>query len=370
MHRELIYLAAHLYFAINNTDHTNTFCSHETSQFSLHLRRLTGMLENLLCRLTVMINNREQLTPVLEEVTTLHLLHEASCGGRRLWMCILISRTRRALVMMRGVLQNGHNNSPINNDINVVTTQRKRFSRRRGVSSPRQGSHLGYLRRRTSTAFLVALQHYLTHEYPSDPRPSSYIRGASRYTTIHGFSNASNSSPNNLDGSSNTPGYFSPPEAYNDLSLYRNPRFYNPLDYVNTSSGIPSKHNSSGLSNINNVFSSMVSPNNLDYTKTVYPSDVHLPPDTDISLHSYSDVHSALTAPDYLTLRGYFYNQFRSKTQDYSSDTPSYYSNTPLKYSNSLNPVSRNPTTYSNIPIYSSVSEYYDTPSQSINPRI
>lgn len=65
--------------------------------------RLTGMMENLLCRLTAMVGDYRLLTPSVQEVTALRLAGAASCAGRGLWMCILASRARTALVTLRRV---------------------------------------------------------------------------------------------------------------------------------------------------------------------------------------------------------------------------------------------------------------------------
>ncbi|KAK8721068.1 hypothetical protein OTU49_012948, partial [Cherax quadricarinatus] len=173
------------------------------------------------------------LAPALRDVLQLRLLREASCGGRSLWSCILISRIRAALlILQRRFLEHQHDNSPADNQLSVVSTQ-KRFSRRKGVLKPSQWSHLGLLHQRSSTAFLVALKHYLTREYSSDHSfytapDSSNIHGASGYTDVHGLSNTLGSQNKFIDSSNS---------GSLDVSSSRNFDFQKDLECFNSSGG-------------------------------------------------------------------------------------------------------------------------------------
>ncbi|KAK4289203.1 hypothetical protein Pmani_037814 [Petrolisthes manimaculis] len=129
MHREMLYLAAHLYFALNYTNPHTSSCPHETSEFIVQLSGLTGMLENLLCRLTAMVGDSSLLTPTIQEVTALRLVDAASCAGRGLWMCILVSRARSSLVTLRRVFLRP--SSAWQEGIRVVMQKRKSYHRAR-----------------------------------------------------------------------------------------------------------------------------------------------------------------------------------------------------------------------------------------------
>ncbi|XP_071550547.1 uncharacterized protein [Panulirus ornatus] len=281
MHRQFLYVASHFYFVINNTDPVHTMCNHETQDYLDRLNRLAGMLENLLCRLVMVVESEEEVASSVEEVSGLRLMQEASCGGRGLWVCILISHTKRSLLTLRNLmlLQHQHQNvsTALNNDITEVTSQSKRFLSRDGAPASRLEGHLGlrvahpdghlsstvahpgghissteprpeghlgstahspkghfwsiaslpeshlgyHLLHRTSSAALLALQHYLTLQYQSHRRrptnaldSSSNSRETSGYTIVHWFSSNPNfpgSTPvffNTRGGSASAPGLY------------------------------------------------------------------------------------------------------------------------------------------------------------------
>ncbi|XP_069183272.1 uncharacterized protein [Procambarus clarkii] len=362
MHREFIFLLAHLYFAINNTDPATTTCTHETRLFSDELRGLSGMLENIMCRLTVLVQSESQLAPAVREVTSLRLQHEASCGGRSLWTCILASRMRRALSMLRRVLlQHGrHNHSPANNS--VVSTQQKRFSQRRGPPYPRQGVPLDSLHRRPSAVSMLPLREYQPRTYSSDSQAFSLLD-----YNVQELSNAL-SSPNNLNGSSNSsPGLFNAAGPHDGSNSYSSHDYLLPADSWHHFGSVINKF--SGTSNLPDSSSSM------NYINTVTVSPSRLSPRGSVFPPSSTDLRQALANPaSYFPLRGYFLNQDRAKDQHMynisgSSNLNSFPSNSWdsgfLFHSNIL-PKSSHPSTYSNVS-YTNKPNYLYTSSYSIN---
>nr|XP_053639728.1 uncharacterized protein LOC128693889 [Cherax quadricarinatus] len=192
-HRELVFLLGHLYFAINNTDSSTSFCTHRPTLFPT--------------------------AQGLPAVVVAFELHSHL-------------RIRAALLILQRRFGTPHDNSPADNQLSVVSTQ-KRFSRRKGVLKPSQWSHLGLLHQRSSTAFLVALKHYLTREYSSDHSfytapDSSNIHGASGYTDVHGLSNTLGSQNKFIDSSNS---------GSLDVSSSRNFDFQKDLECFNSSGG-------------------------------------------------------------------------------------------------------------------------------------
>ncbi|XP_047497985.1 uncharacterized protein LOC125045007 isoform X2 [Penaeus chinensis] len=103
MERDLLFLAAHVYFTINTTSEASPRCHHESLEFMNHLRA----------------------QHVLEEVLSLRLQRESSCGGRAVWSCILINRVSQSLSLLQQLLRVDSSVSA-DNDLAVLAPQKKR----------------------------------------------------------------------------------------------------------------------------------------------------------------------------------------------------------------------------------------------------
>lgn len=125
MERDLLFLAAHVYFTINATGEAGPRCHHESLEFTNHLRALTGRLENIMCSLRMLGNNLFHSEHVLEEVLSLRLQKEPSCGGRAVWSCILINRVSQSLSLLQQLLRVDSSVST-DNDLAVLAPQKKR----------------------------------------------------------------------------------------------------------------------------------------------------------------------------------------------------------------------------------------------------
>ncbi|XP_063590389.1 uncharacterized protein LOC134767263 [Penaeus indicus] len=125
MERDLLFLAAHVYFTINATSEASPRCRHESLEFMNHLQALTGRLENIMCSLRMLGNNLFHSQHMLEEVLSLRLQREPSCGGRAVWSCILINRVSQSLSLLQQLLRVDSSVSA-DNDLAVLAPQKKR----------------------------------------------------------------------------------------------------------------------------------------------------------------------------------------------------------------------------------------------------
>lgn len=98
---------------------------------------LTGRLENIMCSLRMLGNNLFHSQHVLEEVLSLRLQREPSCGGRAVWSCILINRVSQSLSLLQQLLRVDSSVSA-DNDLAVVSIKRNDRSEEKSLNRYKQ----------------------------------------------------------------------------------------------------------------------------------------------------------------------------------------------------------------------------------------